>query len=195
MLEEKLNRAIEVLKNGDIIVYPTDTQYALGADIFNGGSVKKVFKIKNRPYNNPLPIAVENYDDIMGLSCKNKYLKSICENFLPGPLTIVLYKKQKISNLLTGGKNKIAIRIPKNKIALKLLKRFGPLTVTSANIHGKIPKYAIKDIHSQFKDDIGFYLDYGILNNSPSTIIDLTYKKPVILREGSISLDEILAVV
>jgi L-threonylcarbamoyladenylate synthase len=195
MLKSELSKAIESLNKGEIIVYPTDTQYAFGADIFNDDSIRKVFEIKNRSYNNPLPIAVAKYDDIIKYTYKNKFVKSIYERFLPGKLTVILYKKGNISNLLTAGMDKIAIRIPKNKIALELLSKFGPLTVTSANIHGNITQSTIKDISLDFKEEISCYLDDGLLNNEPSTIVDLTGNKPKILREGKISLEDILAVI
>jgi len=195
MLKANLSKAIELLKRGDIIVYPTDTQYAFGVDIWNDDSIKKVFKIKNRPNINPLPIAVAKYDDITKLTYKNKYVKKICDHFLPGQLTIILYKNENISNVLTAGKDKIAIRIPNNNIALELLGKFGPLTVTSANPHGKKTQSTIENIYLQFKDNINCYLDYGMLNNNPSTIVDLTYKKPTIVRQGTISLKDILAVI
>ena len=195
MLKANLSKAIELLKRGDIIVYPTDTQYAFGVDIWNDDSIKKVFKIKNRPNINPLPIAVAKYDDIAKLTYNNKYVKKICDHFLPGQLTIILYKKENISNVLTAGKDKIAIRIPNNNIALELLGKFGPLTVTSANFHGKKTQSTIENIYLQFKDNINCYLDYGMLNNNPSTIVDLTFKKPTIVRQGTISLKDILAVI
>jgi L-threonylcarbamoyladenylate synthase len=195
MLKANLSKAIELLKRGEIIVYPTDTKYAFGVDIWNNDSIKKVFEIKNRPNINPLPIAVAKYDDITKLTYKNKYVKKICDHFLPGQLTIILYKKENISNVLTAGKDKIAIRIPNNIIALELLRKFGPLTVTSANFHGKKTQSTIENIYLQFKDNINCYLDYGMLNNNPSTIVDLTYKKPTIVRQGTISLKDILAVI
>ena len=192
MLKSKLTKAIESLQKGDVIVYPTDTQYAFGADIFNDDSIRKVFEIKNRSYNNPLPIAVAKYDDIIKYTYKNKFVKSIYEHFLPGKLTIILYKKDNISNILTSGMDKIAIRIPKNKIALELLKKFGPLTVTSANIHGKKTSYVIKDLQMQFSSEISVYLDDGRLDAKPSTIVDLTSKKPIIVRKGPINKEEIM---
>jgi L-threonylcarbamoyladenylate synthase len=195
MLKTKLSAAIESLKKGDIIVYPTDTQYAIGADIWNIDSIKKVFKIKNRPFNNPIPIAVADYKDIIKYTYENKYLKTICDNFLPGQLTIILYKKEEISDIITGGKKKIAIRIPNNEIALKLLRRYGPLTVTSANIHGKKTLATIEKIYLLFKENISCYIDYGILNNKASTIVDLTFSKPIILRQGKIKLKDILKVI
>jgi L-threonylcarbamoyladenylate synthase len=195
MLKTDLSKAIESLENGEVIVYPTDTQYAFGADISNEDSIKKVFKIKNRPFNDPLPIAVAKYSDILQIAYTHKYLETLVNHFLPGKLTIILYKKDNISSSITGGLDKIAIRIPDNKIALKLISKFGPLTLTSANIHGKKTESSIENIYSQFKGHINCYLDYGVLNNNPSTIIDLTPERPTLIREGEILIKDILAVI
>jgi L-threonylcarbamoyladenylate synthase len=194
-MKTKLSEAIKTLKKGEIIVYPTDTQYALGVDIFNNNSIKKLFQLKNRPYDIPLPIAVEKYEDIKKYAFETSYTKNICEIFLPGKLTIILHKKKNISNLLTAGSDKVAIRIPNNKIALELLHNFGPLTITSANIHGKKTESDIKLIYSEFKDKIKCYLNSKMLKNDPSTIVDLTYDTPLLIREGDISLNDILAVI
>jgi L-threonylcarbamoyladenylate synthase len=195
MLDKDLIKAIEFLSKGEIVIYPTDTQYAMGADIFRDESIIKVFEIKNRPNNIPIPVAVSCYEDILDIAYKNKNLENIVNKFLPGKLTIILNKKDNVSNKLTSGLNKIAIRIPDNPIALKLLKNFGPLTVTSANIHGKKTESSINKIQNQFKNYINCYLDDGILNNNPSSIIDLTYDKPKLIRNGEIQLKEILAVI
>jgi L-threonylcarbamoyladenylate synthase len=194
-MKKKLSEAIEALKRGEIIVYPTDTQYALGADIFNIDAIKKIFQLKNRPYDLPISIAVEKLDVINKYAIETEHSEKICKHFLPGKLTIILYKKDVISDLLTGYSEKIAIRIPDNKIALELLHNFGPLTITSANMHGKKTNGEIELIHSEFKDKISCYLNYEILNNNPSTIVDLTNTKPIIIREGDISLKDILAVI
>jgi len=105
---------------------------------------------------------------------------------------IILRKKESVSRLVTGGLDKIAVRIPDNKIALNLLSAYGPLTVTSANIHGEDTPYVINDIMMQFTTEISVYLDDGRLDAKPSTIVDLTLEKPRIIREGTISLEEIL---
>lgn len=187
--------AIVALKAGNLIVYPTDTLYALGADIFNDGSVTKVFTVKKRPFSNPLSVAVADFEAISKIAYTNEFVKQVVERFLPGSLTIILRKKESVSRLVTGGLDNIAVRIPDNKIALKLLSAFGPLTVTSANVHGKKTPYVIKDIMMQFTTDILVYLDDGRLDAKPSTIVDLTLEKPRIVRKGSITLEEILDVI
>jgi L-threonylcarbamoyladenylate synthase len=187
-----LSESIQALKNGEIIVYPTDTLYGLGADIFNRGAVKKIFNIKKRPYSNPLSVAVATYQEINNIAYTNEIIKKIVKHFLPGPLTILLKKKDIVPNIVTGGLEKIAVRIPKNTIALELLTRFGPLTATSANIHGIKTSHVINDIKMQFNDTVSSYIDNGRLDGDPSTIVDLTSKKPIILRHGKIKKEDIL---
>ena len=184
--------AVNALKKGNLIVYPTDTLYALGADIFNDGSVTKVFTVKKRPFSNPLSVAVADFEAISKIAYTNEFVKQVVERFLPGSLTIILRKKESVSRLVTGGLDNIAVRIPDNKIALKLLSAFGPLTVTSANVHGEKTPYVIKDIMMQFTTDISVYLDDGRLDAKPSTIVDLTLEKPRIIRKGPITIEEIL---
>ena len=192
MKKFELSNAIAALSRGDVIVYPTDTLYALGADIYNEDAVKKVFKIKRRPRNLPLPIAVSNFKEMEKIAYTNDLVKTVVEQLLPGELTVLLFKKDKVSNAITTGSNKVAVRIPGNDIALDLLSKFGPLTVTSANIHRQKTPYVINDITMQFSKDIQVYLDYGKLDGKPSTIVDLTSKDLVIVRQGSITKKEIL---
>ncbi|MFW6121999.1 MAG: L-threonylcarbamoyladenylate synthase [Petrotogales bacterium] len=191
MKRNDVSEAIKALKNGEVVVYPTDTLYALGADIYNEDAVKKVFTIKKRPYTRPLPLAVSNFDEINEISYTNDMVKRVINHFLPGRLTLVLKKKDAVPSNVTGGLDTIAIRIPQNDIALDLLSRFGPLTVTSANIHGKKTSYVIKDLAMQFSNQVSVYLDAGRLDAIPSTIVDLTSKEPIIVRQGSITKGEI----
>ena len=184
-----LATCINALENGKIIVYPTDTLYALGADIYSDAAVKKIYTLKKRPLNNPLPVAVPNFSEMTKIAITGEAAKRLAERFLPGSLTLVLHKKNVGSlNRVTSGLDKVAVRIPDNPIALELLRQFGPLTVTSANIHGKKTPHVINKIQMQFsKEDIAVYLDYGKLEGKPSTIVDLTVEKPQILRKGVIT--------
>lgn len=192
MKRNDLSDALKALSNGEVVVYPTDTLYALGADIYNDWTVRKIFEIKRRPYSCPLPVAVANFDEIDKISYTNDLVKRVAKRFLPGPLTLILKKKDAVSSIVTSGIDKIAVRIPKNDVALDLLSRFGPLTATSANIHGKKTSYVIKDLKMQFSSEISVYLDDGRLDAKPSTIVDLTSKKPIIVRKGPINKEEII---
>jgi len=193
MKKQFLSQVIDALAKGKIIVYPTDTLYGLGADIFNIDAIKKIYKIKKRPENLPISIAVSSISDIRQLAYVDDKVEKIIKKFLPGELTIVLRKKSNVLDILTNNKEKIAIRIPKNKIALEILSNYGPLTCTSANIHGQKTPSLINDINMQFKkSDIALYIDNGKLNGAASTIVDLTNDKPLILREGNIKEKEIM---
>ncbi len=192
----ELSKAIEALRNGDIVVYPTDTLYAFGVDIYNKDAVKKVFKVKKRPLGNPLPVAVSSLVDIEKIAFVSDIARDLAEYFLPGPLTMILNKKSVILDVVTGGLDNVAVRIPDNDVALELLSRYGPITVTSANVHGKEVPDIISDIKMQFNsDDVAVYLDYGKLNGLPSTIVDMTAGKPRIVRDGAITKKEILDVI
>jgi L-threonylcarbamoyladenylate synthase len=194
--EEIIQKCINLLSRGQLIVYPTDTLYGIGADIFNNDAIKKVFKIKNRPYQIPLPIAVDSISSISKVAEINNYVIDLAEKFLPGPLTLILKKNRNISNLLTNNKDTIAVRIPNDKIALKILKYFGPLTITSANIHNKPTPSTVDNIRNLFKvKDISLFIDDGLRSAKPSTIVDITEKKPKILRPGVISSEEIYSMV
>ena len=187
-----LTESIAALKSGKIIVYPTDTLYALGADIYNEASVKKIFRLKHRPFSQPLPVAVSSVAEMEKLAYTTMVSKRLAKCFLPGALTLVLKKKASGLDVVTGRKDTIAIRIPSNTIALELLLKFGPLVVTSANRHGDTPISEIALIRTQFQPtDIAVYLDCGSLTGKPSTIVDCTTKEPVVLREGVITKEEI----
>lgn len=187
-----ISKAISALKNGDIIVYPTDTLYGLGADIYNDDAVRKVFKIKKRPLNDPLSVAVSDFCELEKIAFTDDCSQKLVKQFLPGKLTLILKKKKIISNIVTGGLDKIAVRIPDNKIALELLSSFGPITATSANIHGLKTSYNINEINMQFKENVAIYLDNGRLEGRPSTIIDLTDTSIRIIRKGAIPEKDIL---
>lgn len=190
---QNLSKAITALLNGKLIVYPTDTLYGLGADIFNEEAIKKVFEIKKRPQDTPLPVAVSDFEMCKKISKVDERSEKLINIFLPGKLTLILEKKDVVPDIVTGGLKKVAVRIPDNKIALEILSRFGPITATSANIHGtKTPKL-INDISNQFlKEDVEVYIDDGKLDGLPSTIVDASGQDIVIIREGAIRKEEIL---
>jgi len=187
-----LTNVVSALKNGEVIVYPTDTLYGLGADIFNKTAVKNIFLIKKRSFNQPLSIAISNINDLKDVAFVDDRIVRIAKRFLPGKLTLILKKKKVISDILTAGSDRIAVRIPNNNIALQILSVFGPLTCTSANTHGIPTPYKINDIRTQFKDKINIYLDVGELKSKPSTIVDISNEKVMILREGSIPAKKVL---
>ena len=192
MSQSDFSRALKALKNGDVIIYPTDTLYALGADIFNEEAVKRVFEIKHRPFSVPLPVAVASKKAIETIASLNENAHRIIDRFLPGTLTVLLKKKASVPMIVTSGSETIAIRIPQQRIALRLLSEFGPLTATSANLHHEKTPGVIKDILMQLQTEVPVALDVGRLDAAPSTIVDLTMQTPRVVRSGIISEQELL---
>lgn len=189
-------KTFDALRRGKLIVYPTDTLYALGGDIFNEEAVERIYIIKERPLDEALPVAVSDIKMMDKIAFISKIALKLIKEFLPGPLTIILPKKPVVPNIVTGGSETVAIRIPNNDVAISLISNYGPLTATSVNIHGLKPLTCIRDIRKQFKGrGIEVYIDQGELKGRPSTIVDLTKSKPIIIREGVIPKKQILSVV
>lgn len=190
-----ISKAAEALQKGLLIVYPTDTLYALGANVSNERAVQQVFNIKKRPFSLPLPVAVSNKDEIELIAEVTPLAETLINHFLPGSLTIVL-KNKNIPSYVTGSKDTVAIRIPDDANALQLLSLTGPLTVTSANIHSKDTPSSVDEIKNILaSDSIAMYLDDGLRDGAASTIVDATTEIPKILRKGSIFSDDIHALV
>ncbi|MEF8878939.1 MAG: L-threonylcarbamoyladenylate synthase [Candidatus Thermoplasmatota archaeon] len=187
---------LKALRNGYLIVYPTDTLYGLGADVFNEDAVKKVYNVKKRDYSNPLPVAVSSLDMMEDVAFVDQKAKRLVDFFMPGELTLVLKKKECIPDLVNSGLDCVAVRIPDDDIALEIVSRFGPLTATSANIHGESTEHYVESIKEKLgSEEIKYFLDDGIRKASPSTVVDITFKKPRVLRKGDISKDDILDVI
>jgi L-threonylcarbamoyladenylate synthase len=184
--KNKLKIAIDALKEGKTVVYPTDTIYGIGANALDIEAIKKVYRIKKREFNKPISICVPDIDYIKKVAYMNKETREIIENFLPGPFTIILKKKENIPSLLTAGGEKIGIRLPDSKVCMELSKEF-PITTTSANLSGeKIPE-SVDGILKQIDGTVDLILDTGICKHGVhSTVIDMTLNPPQIVREGLI---------
>ena len=195
MSKDILKKAESALEKGEIICYPTDTIYGLGADITNINAVKKIFNIKNRPINLPLSVAVSDINSLEKIAFINEKSRILINSFLPGQLCILLKKKKTVPDIVTSNLEKVAVRIPDNKTALELIRNFGPITCTSANIHGEKTPDEIKYIRNIFKDSVSLYIDEGILSSKPSTIVDATSKNLKIIRKGVVRKEEIFKVI
>jgi len=195
MKKNDFSAALKALKNGEPIIYPTDTLYALGVDIYNETAVRKVFDIKQRPYSVPLPVAVPSIQAIETIAYMNDAAHEISKKFLPGTLTIILKKKLCVPDIVTSGLDTIAVRIPNHTIALELLTLYGPLTVTSANLHHEKTLGVIPDILIQLGTHIPICLNDGRRDAAPSTIVDLSTSIPRIVRKGLVTEKELLDVI
>lgn len=182
----------KIIKSGGLAVYPTDTLYGLAADPFNDSAVKKVFLSKNRPFDMPLSIAVSDVRMMESVAVLNDSARKLISRFLPGPLTILLTKKPSISDLLTSGDSQIGIRIPDHPFALKFIKRVGPITSTSANLHSKPDPTTIEMAKKDLGGSVDIYIDCGKTRlSAPSTIVDVSEGDVEFVRAGVITKEEI----
>lgn len=195
MDEKGIHHAIQAVSKGGLIVYPTDTLYALGASIADKDAVSRIFSVKKRPLSLPLPVAFSDEQMISDYVFLSSVGKRLVEHFLPGQLTLVCKKNEKIPSVVTAGKDTLAVRIPDDDIALTIIKKIGPLVVTSANIHGENPPLTVDEIRKVFKPGmVEVFVDDGPRSGTPSTIVDVTTSQPKMLREGNVSFDEIMSV-
>lgn len=180
-----INEVINFMADGGVVLYPTDTLYGLGVNIFHENALKKLYLIKNRPINKPISVCVSNIDWIPKIAQVDTETLNFIAKLLPGPYTVILKKKDCISKLLTAGSENIGIRIPDNDLCRKISQKF-PITTSSANISGEETKKSVNEILEQLNNDIGLVLDEGPSKvDKPSTVIDFTVKPPVIIRKGS----------
>lgn len=181
IIKQSLKKIIEAIKAGKVVVCPTDTVYGLVCDVTNKKAIGKLFKIKKRPKNKPIPIFVKDLKMAKKLACINKKQEEFLKKVWPGKVTVVLKRK--------GGKGTIGLRIPRHQWLLDLVKQLNrPLTGTSANISGKPASTKIKEVLKQFTlsrvEGPDLVIDAGNLPGSkPSKVIDLTVFPYKILRK------------
>lgn len=190
-----LKKGKEILEDGGIIGYPTDTVYGLGANAFNSRAIRKIFTLKKRDFSKPILLVISKEFHLREIveEIPSQALKLI-KTFWPGPLTIIFKAGKKLPSILTGEKGTVGIRVPDNLITLKLLSlcKF-PITSTSANPSGMPSSENALQVKKYFSGKIDLIIDGGECNNpEPSTIVDFTQEKIKIVREGRISQDKLL---
>lgn len=199
VLPGAIYEAVSVLREGGAVVFPTDTLYALGVDATSKEAVKRLFQIKNRPASRPVPIFVKDIAMAKRYAYVDYGKDKILEKLWPGAVTVVLYKKTLLPDLLTAGGNTVGVRVPDHEIPRLLVKALNsPITATSANISDKAPSGKIAEIMRQFRErDIqpDLVLDMGDLPQGrvASTVIDLSKEIPKVLRTGPVSKEELHA--
>ena len=179
----KIDNAINTLKNGNVIIYETDTLYGLGADATNNLAVEKINNLKKR--KTPLSIMLDSIEAIEKYANINTFVRNKLIEIFPGPFTVLLEKrKTDLCDLVTNNSNKIGIRIPNNKFCIELLKKYKkPIITTSVNIHGYKALNNIDEIEDIFFN-INIYKGEVKENSKGSTILDFTANPPNIIRQG-----------
>ncbi|MEO1771236.1 L-threonylcarbamoyladenylate synthase [Candidatus Enterococcus ferrettii] len=192
---EELDYAAKLLKNGELVAFPTETVYGLGADALLPESVKQVFQVKGRPSDNPLIVHVADFE--MTKPFVEKYhplTEKIVQYFWPGPLTLIFpIKKNSLSPIVTGGLSTAAFRMPDNKKTLELIQKTeAPLVGPSANTSGKPSPTTAEHVFHDLKGKIAGILDDGATQiGVESTVLDLSGETPVILRPGAVTKEKL----
>lgn len=193
-MEDQVKKAIHILKKGGIVAYPTDTVYGLGANALDEAAVLRVYEAKRRPRHLAVPILLAAISQIDEVALDVPAIAwRLAERFLPGGLTLVLYKSPVIPDVVTGGDSKVAVRVPAHPIPIALVEGVGaPITGTSANLSGKPNPVTAEEVRRQLGNCIDLIIDGGRCQGDvASTVIDLTGEHPLILREGVVSREEI----
>jgi len=186
--------AVRQLLAGELVAFPTETVYGLGADATNPTAIKKVFATKGRPADHPLIVHIANAKQLPSWARNiSDSAWAVAEQFWPGPLTLILHKQLGVSSLITGGQDTIAIRIPDHPLTLQLLQNFaGAIVGPSANKYGRVSPTTAAHVATDLGNAVSVILDGGeCAVGLESTIIDLTNTQPVIRRSGAISAIEL----
>lgn len=184
---EKSDKLVELLKNGQIGVMPTDTIYGIVGSALNPEVVENIYKLRSRTSGKPMIILIAGLDDLNHFSIElTKEEKDFLKNYWPNPLSVVLSCPSEKFKYLHRGKKSLAFRMPNNQKLLEILKKTGPLVAPSANFEKEKPPETVEETKKYFGDKVSFYIDGGILKSKPSTIIRL-YKDGarIVVRQGN----------
>ncbi len=196
--EAAIASGARALAAGDLVAFPTETVYGLGADALSPQAVSRVFAAKGRPPDHPLICHVADAGDLAPLVAEvTPDARALAQAFWPGPLTIILPRSQAVPDAVTGGRDTVAVRVPDHPLALALLEQFGgPVAAPSANRFGRPSPTRAGDVVTELGDAITVVLDGGpCAIGIESTVLDLTTEPPQVLRPGGISAEAIAAVI
>lgn len=191
---ERLKKPAKMIKEGKIVIFPTETVYGIGTNGFKSDSIKKIYELKKRDFNKPISLLVNSIDMIQTVAKDITDLEyALINRFCPGPFTIILKKKKEVPDILTANGDTVGIRMPDSLIAKTLIDYSEvPIATPSANISGKPSGTSIANIMKDFKDSVDCIIDNGESKlGIASTIVKVENEKPIILREGAIKKEEI----
>ncbi len=190
------SRALDVLRAGGLVAFPTDTVYGVGALAFNGKAIKSIYTAKDRPVEKAIPILVGEIKDTEKVVSEFPHVaRKLVSRFWPGPLTCVIPKNLTLPEAVSATST-VGVRMPDHAIARVLLRFAGPLAVTSANISGKESPSTAEEVFAQLGGRIELIIDGGKTPGGvPSTVVDCSTSQPTILREGPISSEQIFSTI
>jgi L-threonylcarbamoyladenylate synthase len=193
-LAQQVEKAVDILKRGGVVAFPTDTVYGLGANPYIDEAVDRIYKIKGRPRHLPLPILVADETQVNDVVASVSDLAALLmEHFWPGGLTLVLPKAASFPDNATAGGDSVAIRMPCHNVALALIRKAGvPIIGTSANLNNQPSVLTAEEVEDQLGNAVDLIIDGGKCPGGvESTVVDLTRQVPVILRQGAVPEEQI----
>lgn len=198
IISKDIQKAVQLLTNEQLVAIPTETVYGLAGNIFSEKAINSIFSTKKRPFFNPLIVHIPSVEFLENVVTHiPKKAKLLADAFWPGSMTLVLKKNRKIPDLITAGKDTVAVRVPNHPVTLSLLRQLSfPLAAPSANPFGSISPTKPSHVENYFKNNIQMVLDGGACKNGiESTIIGFENEEPIIYRLGALPLEDIEAVV
>lgn len=195
--QDGLDRAVQLIKQGDLVVFPTETVYGLGADAFNAEAVRKIFVAKGRPQDNPLIVHISSIDEVKEIATDiPETFYKIADKYMPGPISVILKKSDKIPYVVTAGGETVAVRMPSNPYTRELIARSAPLAAPSANKSKHVSPTSAQHVYDDLNGDVDLILDDGPCSvGIESTVFDLTTDTPTILRPGAITAEMLSEIV
>ncbi len=192
--KKAIDRAVKLLRDGEVIAFPTDTVYGVGAHGLNERAIEKLFDAKSRPRERAIPFLLASVKDLSQVAREiPKDVKTLAEKFWPGALTLVVLPHKRVPKILIAHSDSVAVRVPNHEITRTIIQKLGaPLAATSANISSQPDPATAEQVAAYLNDRIPLILDGGPTpGNIPSTVLDLTTEPPTVRRVGSIAAEEI----
>jgi L-threonylcarbamoyladenylate synthase len=173
-MRDDIADAADAVRDGDLVVYPTETVYGLGADALSAPAVERVFDLKGRPRDNPLSLGVPDVETALEYTHPTEREERFMREFLPGPVTVVVERDDRLPDALTAGRDRVGVRIPDHDIALSLLRAVAPtpVTATSANVSGSPSVRRPEDLDDRIRDGVAVVVDGGETPGAESTVVD-----------------------
>ncbi|MBQ7822097.1 MAG: threonylcarbamoyl-AMP synthase [Clostridia bacterium] len=191
--EKILSRAAEIIRSGGLVAFPTETVYGLGASALDADAAAKIYAAKGRPSDNPLIIHLAKASDAAKYAYVTDAYEKLAGAFMPGPLTVIMKKKENIPDTVTGGLDSVAVRVPSNPAARRLIELAGvPIAAPSANLSGKPSPTSAAHVTEDLNGRVDMIIDGGSTQiGLESTIIKLDCEKPTLLRPGRVTLEQL----